>query len=205
MLIFLVYNFKILHLEIIYCFTIIYFYFYINRNKMELNKHLITLLKVLAWAAIIVFSIKALGTLHYYFESIYANSAAVNKFMDLDLSALFKTNFTAYSFLIIVKFSYYSMQIVISFIGLKTLLNLNMENPFTKKTSDYLLKLSNALLGLFFIAFINNGLIKFIKNKYEITYESISTDFMLFGTIAYLLAQIFIKGVALQTDKDLTI
>lgn len=168
-------------------------------------------LKVLIWILFIGSCIKTGALLFSFVVSIVVNEAASNNlYMGLNLSELYQYNMSYY--LIMIGFILYlaAMKTYILYQLIKIFTELNLVHPFSEKISRLVSEISvNALvIGIvsligekFWVEMIKQG-VKF-PNLNE--YLGGAAEFLLLGGIIFVIAQVFKRGIELQSESELTI
>lgn len=175
------------------------------------TKTILSIMNVLVWIAFVGLCIKTGALLFTFMMSLFWNPlAAGNLYLGLDLSQLF-----AYS-----QWRYISMMSLILFLsGLKAYFfflvtrifeNINMAYPFSEGVSNLLIKISSTALGVGILALLAKGYIKsLVKNGVELPslndYLGGAQEYLFMAGIIFIIAQVFIRGLEIQSENELTV
>ena len=167
---------------------------------------ILRVMHILAWVAFIGFSIET-GTIIFSFVASFFNPVVTkNLYKGLDLYPLKEINFWYYlqtvSFLIALPM----MKANASYIVINTLSRFNLKNPFAMEVAKKLEKVSYILLGTWIVTMVANAHAGWIAGKTgELygTYES--GEFIFIVGLVYIFAQVFKRGVEIQSENELTI
>lgn len=178
------------------------------------TKQMLKLLLVIAWIIFIGVSIEAGGFIfNTIFTLVLKPNAAKHLWQQVDLSNLYKYNqgyFFAEMLLIsIVAF----LKACMFYLIVKILHNkkLDMSQPFSKEVGRFILKVAYLALGIgLFCLWGANYAEWFVKQGVEmpdIQYLRISgADVWLFmGVILFVIAEIFKRGIEIQSENELTV
>lgn len=90
--------------------------------------------------------------------------------------------------------------------ALNVLYKVDFQNPFNEYTSNSISKLGSTALTLGILNIVFSPLISlFYHNRFVIDFSFENLNFLIMGTILYIVSLIFKRGVALQSENDLTI
>lgn len=172
---------------------------------------ILTTMKVIFWVVFIGLCIKTGALLISFIVSLAINpEASKNLYLGLNLSELYHSNLKHYIFIFSFIFSLSALKTYLSFLALKIFTKINLEKPFSTKAAELINKISLIALG--------TGILAFIASKYNFwlirSKESILETnfyfegwkgFLFLAGILFIIAQVYKKGVALQTENDLTV
>jgi len=177
---------------------------------METDK-ILKLMKFLFWAVFIGLCIKTGSLVISFFVSLFTNpEGAKNLYLGLDLSELRNLNTWYYINLMTLIIAFSALKTQIAYLVTKLFTKINFDKPFNTITAKLLSKISHFALGTGVLALIANaynmwlykgGLIENVAQQYV---EG-SREFLFLAGIIFIIAQIFKKGVDLQTENELTI
>ncbi|PWV51978.1 DUF2975 domain-containing protein [Chitinophaga sp. S165] len=174
--------------------------------KTKKTQNVLASLNVLAWIAFIGLAIEAGSWLTAYGVSIFKPEASKNLYEGLDLSHLRAYSFVHYSILVLLKIAFYSLEAYAAYLLIKVLSKIKLASPFTKEVAKSLVGLSNIITAAWIVAAVHNSHIRWMS--YDVTgleTNAIPLEFIFVAGVVYVLAQIFKKGVELQTENDLTV
>lgn len=88
----------------------------------------------------------------------------------------------------------------------KIVSEVNIEFPFNEYNAGLISKISSIALQIGITALLTNGYAQWLmKNDIQLTYEGGDAEYLLLAGILIVIAQIFKRGVELQSENELTI
>ena len=169
------------------------------------TKTLLKVMNVLAWIAFIGSMMVAGSITISYLVSIGNPQAAKYLYKDLDLSAYRRQNFTNYTFVVCYKVILYITQAYIAFLMTKLLSTINISRPFSAGAVQLMQKISYAILCFWLVTVVNNTHILILEKTYGLVGTYISGDSIFLAGVVYILAQLFKRGVEIQSENELTV
>lgn len=175
------------------------------------TKQILLVLHIIAWMLFIGTCIKTGALLTSIFVSLTIDSNATkNLYMSLDLTSLYEYSLWYYIgmlsfvFFIGVLKAYMTYQVVLIF------LKLNLVNPFSTAVEKLITKISEAAVTIGIISLIADNTGDWLRKKgvdLSDLYEHYSggAEYLFFGAIIFIIAQIFKKGIELQSENELTV
>lgn len=157
---------------------------------------LLTTLNVLTWIVFIALLIKAGTMLFLYGYSLIKPDVAGYLYKGLDLLEIRRSNMLHYSALSIGLASLPAIQAVIALIMIRIFSGMNLQSPFTMATADRLRLVSFLIVGIWGLTFATD----LMGGNLTLT-----TDPLFTAGLTYLIAQIFRRGVEMQTETELTV
>jgi hypothetical protein len=173
------------------------------RNKTET---LLAVMNVLAWLTFVGLLIKAGAILISYAVSIGNPEASKNLYEGLNLSGIRQFSFWQYTGTVSLMIAIPVLESYVAFLMIKVLSKIKMVNPFKIEISRLLEKISYFILVTWFLAMIYDMHLKWLsKHVAGIEQNLISLEFIFLAAIVFVIAQIFKKGVEIQSENELTI
>ncbi len=166
---------------------------------------------IIAWVVFIGLCIKAGVILYSFGISMHVNEiAAKNLYLGLDLSQLKTYSNGDYIALALCVTTITIFQALLFYFVIQISLKINLISPFHKKIGNLIKKIS---LLSFFIGIISKLSIiyadKFITQGMSFTklndHIGLGDAFLFFAGILYFIAQLFSKGIEMQSENELTI
>ena len=114
-------------------------------------------------------------------------------------------SFVNYSFVVGYKVLLYIIQAYIAFLMTRLLSKLNISRPFNTDVVKLMQMICYSILCVWLIAVIHNIHIRILEETYGFITTDISGDSIFLAGIVYILAQMFKRGVEIQTENELTI
>ena len=169
------------------------------------TEKLLTVMNILAWIVFIGLLIKAGAILISYLVSIGNPQAAKNLYMGMDLYAYRQQSFGNYSFVAGYKVLLYITQAYIAFLMTSLLSKLNISRPFNADVIKLMQKICYSILCVWLVAMVNNIHVGILEKNYGLVATYISGDSIFLAGIVYVLAQMFKRGLEIQSENELTV
>ena len=169
------------------------------------TEKLLNLMRIFSWIVFIGLLIKAGSFVISYAVSIGNPEAAKDLYQGLDLYAYRMHNFSHYTLLVGSKIAFYIAQAYVAYLMINLLGKLNILKPFTIDVVKLMQKISYAIVGIWFIVIVHNAQIKMLENSDELVSTYISSDFIFISALVYIFAQMFKRGIEIQSENELTI
>jgi len=177
-----------------------------NPKPTSRTWQILTVMRILAWVALVAFLIKAGSILLSYGVSIVNPDAAKNLYQGLNLLNLRQYNGWHYTLMVSFMVAILLMKAYVSYIVIKTIGKLNLNNPFTMDMVHQLERISYILFGTWLISLVSNGHIAWLmKLTLELYGEYDSGEFIFTAGLVYVFSQIFKRGVEIQSENELTV
>ncbi len=170
------------------------------------TKHILEVLKVLAWIIYLGLCIKTGIIIISFIASFYNPEVAASLYLGVDYSPIYNSGLWKYvvitSFLIALP----ALKAYMFYLVIKLLSGINLEKPFSQRVGNLLVSISRVALEIGILAIISNGYAQWLqKSETQFVYESNSTEFLFMAGIVFVIAQIFKRGLELQTENELTV
>jgi DUF2975 family protein len=167
---------------------------------------LLLTLNVLAWLAFFGFIIKGGAILVSYGVSVRNPVGAKNLYMGWDLSALREYDFWHYSGVVYMRVLLLFLQAYIAFLVTKVLSKIKLANPFSIEVSNLMERISYFMLATWVVVMLHNSHIGWLAKTLPSMQENyISGEFIFLAGVVFVIAQVFKKGVEIQTENELTV
>jgi hypothetical protein len=161
---------------------------------------------ILAWIAFIGFMIEAGAIQVSYAVSCSNPAAAKNLYKGLDLYNLSQFNFWYYTIFVAFMVAIPVMKSWVSFLVIKMLSKFNLERPFTDEVAVRLEKISYAALAIWVVAMFSNAYSAYIIKLTGKPFGNwIAGEFIFMVGLVFIIAQVFKRGVEIQSENDLTV
>jgi len=176
-----------------------------NKAKTR-TQQILTVMHILAWVAFIGFMIEAGATLVSYSVSSVNPDAARNLYKGLNLYNLRQFNFWHYTLTVSFMVALSCMKAFVSFLVIKTLSKVNLMNPFKMEVARILERISHVLLGAWAIAVLSNVHTGWLlKTTGELQGDWVGGEFIFMAGLVFVIAQVFKRGVEIQSENELTV
>lgn len=169
------------------------------------SETLLKIMHVLAWVVFIGLMIKAGAVVFSYIVSITNLLASKNLYKGLDLSAYREHSFTQYTIMVVYTTTLYCMQAYIAFLMTKLLSTINISRPFNITVVTLMHRISYTIVGIWLLAMVHNIHTSILEKNYGIEANPISGEALFLAGIVYILAQMFKRGLEIQSENELTI
>jgi hypothetical protein len=174
--------------------------------KMKSNtEKLIKAMNIIAWIVFIGLLIVAGSIIISYVVSIGNPPAAKDLYKGMDLFAYRQQSFVHYTFVVGYKAILNITQAYIAFLMTRLLSKLNISKPFNPDIAQLTQKISYAILGVWLIIMVHNIHLAILEKSFGIAATYISGDSIFLAGIVYVLAQMFKRGVEIQSENELTV
>lgn len=178
-------------------------------NSMKSNSKTETILmvmNVLAWIAFIGLMVKAGTLLVSYGISAAYPEVTKNMYKGLNWYSLRQYDFWLYTGIVSMLAAIFILQAYVAYLVIKVLSRIKMASPFTGDIAKRLENIAYTLILIWVASVIYNGQLKWIsKQAAGVLENTISDDFIIYAGLVYLIAQIFKKGVEIQSENELTV
>ncbi|MCX2678737.1 DUF2975 domain-containing protein [Galbibacter sp. EGI 63066] len=170
-------------------------------------KQILKLLKVVTWIVFIALCIKTGAMIISFFISLFVHpEVASNLYSGTDLSEIYDYG----------KWYYIAMaSLVIVLSGLKSYLfywvikmfsKINLAKPFNQNVANLITKISYVAFEIGILGIISNGYAKgLMKKGLHFSYDGNGAEFLFLAGIVYVIAQIFNRGLEIQSENELTV
>jgi hypothetical protein len=164
-------------------------------------------MNVVFWVIFIGLCIKAGVILFSFFVSLFVNAdGAKNLYLGLDLSKLYAYGIRHYTAVVSLLLFLAMLKAYIAYIVVMLFLKLDVSKPFTADVSSLISRISHVALGTGVLAILADGYTKWLLKKgFAVPVDWESSEFLFLAGIIFIIAQIFKRGMELQTENDLTV
>ncbi|PWU01983.1 MAG: hypothetical protein C5B52_06255 [Bacteroidetes bacterium] len=167
---------------------------------------ILKIMNVLAWATYFGLAIKIGSILISYGVSVRNPVAAKNLYMGMNLSSIYQYDFWQYTAAVMMYVLVLMMEAYTVWLLTKVLGRIKISSPFTTEIANRLEKISYVIIATWVVTLITNGHIAWLAKKIPgLPQEMVPGDFLLVAGIVFVFAQIFKKGVELQSENELTV
>ncbi|HEX2534257.1 MAG TPA: DUF2975 domain-containing protein, partial [Chitinophagaceae bacterium] len=159
------------------------------------------------WILFIGLCIQTGATLISFFVSLFINrEGAADLYLGLNLSELYAFSTWHYvslvSFLLVLP----ALKAFIAYLVVKIFMKFNAAQPFSAPLSALISRISHMALGVGVLSLIAQGYARWLAKKgIAVPVDWDSSEFLFLAGIIFIIAQVFKKGIALQTENELTV
>lgn len=171
---------------------------------------MIKTLHVISWIIFIGLCVESGALIFNFTYSVFKPIAAHNIYKGLNLSVLQQKHFAHFvglmSFIVVIS----TLKAYLFYLVVKIFTKLNFVKPFSVDIAHLIEKLSFEALSIAIVGVIAQ---KYTSTLVQLGHEISSADeywsetgaFLMMAAILYVIAQVFKKGIELQTENDLTV
>ena len=168
------------------------------------------LITVVIWSIFIGLCIKAGALLFTSIYSLFKPTVAQDLFEGLNLYGLMNQEIWYYVGLVSLLLGIACLKAYIFYLMIRIFLTINLNHPFSKKVSDLIAEIASVAIQTGILIIITTRSLKWlIKRGFDIpslgAFTGGAFEYLLLGTLLYAIAQVFKKGVELQSENELTI
>jgi hypothetical protein len=165
------------------------------------------IMTVLFWIVFIGLCIKTGSILWSYFVSLVINpEAAQNLYMGLNLSELFHFNRQHYSMIVSLFIVSTGLKAYIGYYVVRITMELKLEQPFSEGINAIITKISRIALWTGLLAIIAHAYSKWLMEMgLDIPIDWAYEEILFFAGVLFMIAQVFRKGIELQSENELTV
>jgi hypothetical protein len=182
--------------------------FAIQINTMATSKTKIILhaLHVIAWLAFIGFMIEAGAALVSFVVGCIRPELVKNLYHGQNWSDLMSLGIMHYFFLVSFLLVVLSQKAYVSWLAIKTLTEVNLEQPFTIRVVKLLERIANMIIGMAIVSIVHNlYLTQVLRTVHTTQAEWATGEYLFMAGIVYLISQLFRRGVEIQSENELTV
>jgi len=178
--------------------------------KPKQNNFIFKALHVVAWIIFVGLCIEAGGLIVNFIFSVFKPEFVGNLYQKLDLTAMYQQTkwafFGMYSFVIFISV----LKAILFYILIELLYKLDLSKPFNNFVTKKILQISYYTFSIGILSYIANQTAKNLSHHgYEVDklnqFWEDSHAFFLMAAVIYVIAQIFKRGVEIQSENELTV
>lgn len=175
------------------------------------TKQILTFMNIVFWVVFIGLLIKT-GAFLFSFGATLLNPQAAKNFYDgLDLSGLRAYSFRHYINLVSLLVFLSGLKAYMAYLVIRIFSTINFQHPFSTDVASRIEKISYVALGTGFLTVLAVGYSKWLITKtgtlsFDVLRElGGSAEFIFLAGIIFMIAQVFKRGIELQSENELTI
>jgi hypothetical protein len=170
------------------------------------TESILTTMNVLTWIVFIGLLIKTGALIVSYSISILNPEVTKNLYMGLDLFPLRKLDFLKYSVNAFLMITLLGLKAYTSYLVIQILSKINLEHPFTMSVALLIERVSHVIFVIWAVSMLANINHQWLLQNGLPTSENwISGEFIFLAGVIFIIAQIFKKGIEIQSENELTI
>lgn len=178
--------------------------------KTETNS-ILKIMHVLSWIIFIGACIKTGAILYSFFVSLFINPVgAEDLYMGMNLSALYGYNIGYYVNIMSLIIFLSGLKAYTIYLVIKIFLKINFVHPFSADVSLLISRISYVALGIGVLTLIANNYCKWLMKR-AVALPSLQdylgggVEFLLLAGIIFIIAQVFKRGIEIQSENELTV
>lgn len=180
-------------------------------NTIVKPKPWLTVLHVICWVIFIGLCIKTGAIIYSALVSVAFNKiAARDLYMGLDLSNLL--SFSKQHYIRLLSFIVFLgvLKAYIFYLGIRIFLKINLQHPFSKEVSTLISGISYCSLSIGIITILT-GSYKGWLSKRGVDFPDMQdfigggVEFLMLGGMIFMIAEIFKRGIEIQSENELTV
>jgi hypothetical protein len=162
---------------------------------------------VLFWIIFIGLCIKTGTLLFGYFISMAINSVpSGNLYMGLSLSAVYQYGLVPYTIIVFMLLMITGLKAYIGYWVLRIFKELTLEKPFSAAINQIIIRISKIALWTGLLAIAGHAFSEWLLTKdIEVPIDWAYGEILFFAAVIYIIAEVFRKGIELQSEIDLTV
>lgn len=174
------------------------------------NKFVFWSLYVVTWLIFVGLSIEAGALLVNFIFSLFKPEVLHNLYQKLDLSEMYKASrlafFGIYSFILIIAI----LKAILFYIVIRLMHKMDLSKPFSTFVARQISLMSYYTFTIGILSYIARETTKnLLHHGFEIStlnqFWEDSQAFILMAAVIYVIAQIFKRGIEIQTENELTV
>ncbi|WP_194774563.1 DUF2975 domain-containing protein [Pararhodonellum marinum] len=177
----------------------------------ENNKVGWQIMHVISWIIFIGLCIKTGSILISFLVSLFVNPAGGSDlFLGLDLSALHNYHLWYYVCLVSILVYVTGRKAYIFYLVTRFFSKINLTHPFSQEVYRLISSISYVAFEIGIFLIISNAFVRWLSKRGVIfsdmhDYLGSVGEFLLLGGVIFVIAQVFKRGIAIQSENELTV
>lgn len=168
------------------------------------TKRILAIMHVLTWVVFIGLMVRSGALVFGYIYSLVKPEVAGKLYTGLNFTELRQSDLIQYTIVMFFKALIPGLKAYIAFAVIKTLSNVNLQNPFTMATVQRLESISYDLVAIWIV-----GILQHVHSEVWLTVKidtnGYSGETLFIAGLVFVISQVFKRGVELQKESDLTV
>nr|WP_315027859.1 DUF2975 domain-containing protein [uncultured Chryseobacterium sp.] len=174
------------------------------------TQKILSVLNVIMWIIFIGSCIKAGALTFTLIMTIINPEGAKNLYPGLNLYELYLYNVNSYKLMMSFIIFLAGYKAYLAFLVIKIFQKLNLAAPFSETVMQLITKISYStlaigILSLIAISYSEDFLKKGVQLNNVYDFIGSGAEYLFFGGIIFIIAQVFKRGIEIQSENDLTI
>lgn len=181
------------------------------KQEVTTSSRIISIMNVLFWIVFIGLCIKTGTILFSFLVGLLGNSITTeNLYLELNLSELYHLGMFHYLNIGLILVIVFALKTYMAYLAVKISMKINLQQPFSKPISKWVAQISHfaLMIGIlqvcaqsYYKGLIKEGLV--LTNLSE--YFGEGGEFLFLAGIIFIIAQVFKRGLEIQSENELTI
>lgn len=177
---------------------------------MNPTQFVFSTVKVLFWIVFIGLCIKTGAIIFTLIYSLIKPIVAENLYMGLNLSELLRFDTGYYVSMVTLIIALSGLKAYMAYLVIKLFFTIDLKQPFNPIAAKIITKISEVALGTGIVAILCHSYAKWL-NKKPVGVENLSQyldnggEILFLAGVIFVIAQIFRKGVEIQSENELTV
>lgn len=177
-----------------------------NMKSNSKTETILVVMNVIAWITFIGLMIEAGAILVSYGVSIANPKGAMNLYKGLDWFNLRQYDFWHYTGIVSMKAAILCVEAYTAFLVIKVLSTIKLTSPFTMEVAKRLENIAYTLFLAWVTVMLYNGQLRWLSKEVTgIEANRLSTDFIFYAGLVFIISQVFKRGVEIQAENELTV
>ncbi|AZA83405.1 DUF2975 domain-containing protein [Chryseobacterium lactis] len=171
---------------------------------------IISVLNVIAWIIFIGSCVKAGALAFSFIVTIVNPDGAKNLYEGLNLYELYQYNINSYKLMMSSTIFLAGYKAYLAFLVVQIFQKINLAAPFSETVMRLITKISYSALAIGILSLLAMSYSEdFIKKGIQLSnindFIGFGSEYLFFGGIIFIIAQVFKRGIEIQSENDLTI
>ncbi|WP_181308195.1 DUF2975 domain-containing protein [Rufibacter sp. XAAS-G3-1] len=171
------------------------------------TKLILTVLNIISWVVFIGLCMKTGAIVISFFVSLFVNpEGARDLYLGLDLHDLYSFSLRHYVGVVSLVVFLSGLKAYLAYLVVKIFSKFDYANPFNSTNAALISQISHIALGTGVLAVIASSYSKvLLKSGIALPLHWESSEFLFLAGIIFIIAQVFKRGIELQTENELTV
>lgn len=194
-----------------YLFIIAYNYQNMRKQETATSGRIITVMNVLFWIVFIGLCYKTGTILFSFIVGLLENSIPTEKlYLELNLSELYNLGLFHYLNIGLILIIVPALKTYMAYLAIKISMKINLKEPFSKAICKWVAQISYLALTIGILQICGQSYCKeLLKRGFSLPnisgYFGYGGEFLFLAGIIFIIAQVFKRGLEIQSENELTI
>ncbi|WAC39827.1 DUF2975 domain-containing protein [Pedobacter sp. SL55] len=194
-----------------YLFIIAYNFKFMTKQEATTSSRIITIMNVLFWIVFIGLCIKTGTILFSFIVGLLGNSIPTEKlYLELNISELYNLGIFHYLNIGLILLIVPALKTYMAYLAVKISMKINLKEPFSKAICKGVAQISYLALTVGILQLCGQSYCKeLLKRGFSLPnisgYFGYGGEFLFLAGIIFIIAQVFKRGLEIQSENELTI